>query len=109
MHAHRLVALPGPGELVDHINRDPLDNRLCNLRSATKSTNGMNRGLNQNNTSGYKGVSWKKRRSKWTARVRVGRREVSCGYFIDPVDAAIAYDIAALRLHGEFAWTNFLS
>ena len=51
--------------LVDHINRDTRDNKKCNLRLATKSTNAMNTKIRKDNTSGIKGVTWSKKLLKW--------------------------------------------
>ena len=70
-YIHRLIGLhfidnPEDKRCIDHINRDRLDNRLCNLRWATHSENSLNTGLRKDNTSGYKGVSWEKSRNKWS-------------------------------------------
>jgi HNH endonuclease len=103
---HRLL-LGFPAEGVDHINRDSLDNRRCNLRPASKSQNGCNYGLPAHNTSGFRGVTWDQARGKWSAQVRLNQRTYHIGRFADPVEAAYARDAAALRLHGKFAWLNF--
>jgi len=106
---HRFVlGLPKAEPDVDHANGNGLDNRRANLRIATKAENGRNRGPNRNNTSGYKRVCWHKGAGKWLASIQVDRRQISLGLYDDPVDAALAYDLAAIEHHGEFAWTNFL-
>lgn len=92
-----------PDCAVDHINRNPLDNRRSNLRLATLSQNQHNRKLNKNNTSGFKGVSWHPSMKKWVATIRLNYKQYILGYFSDPKDAALAYREAALELHGEFA------
>ncbi len=92
---------------VDHANGDALDNRRVNLRQAQKSTNGMNRGVPQNNTSGYKGVAWSKAARKWRAQIGINGEHRYLGVFQDPADAARAYDAAAIELHGPFARLNF--
>ena len=56
---------------IDHINGNKSDNRICNLREVSKAQNGLNRGLNANNTSGCRGVSWVKRKKTWTIRINV--------------------------------------
>ena len=77
LRLHRLIMQPGPNEIVDHINRDPLDNRRENLRIADKSKNGMNRGPQVNNTSGFKGVSFHAKTGKWVAGT-----DVACRYYL---------------------------
>lgn len=104
---HREILQAPKRMQVDHINGDGLDNRRSNLRLATHTENLRNRGMNSNNRSGYKGVSWHKQRGKWCAKIMVGRRGISLGLFFDPVEAALAYDEAARNYFGEFAWTNF--
>lgn len=91
---------------VDHMNGDGLDNRRCNLRDATRSQNEANSTLSRNNTSGFKGVSWRKSIEKWGAKIMVQGRAYHLGYFSDPVDAARAYDRAAIEHFGEFSLTN---
>jgi hypothetical protein len=60
----------------------------------------------RNNTSGYKGVSWNKRKGKWRATITVNRKPLFLGYFGTPEEAAGAYDQAAIRHFGEYAVTN---
>lgn len=104
---HRLVfeAFNGPtppGYEVDHANGDAADNRLVNLRLATKSQNTMNRGLLRVNTSGAKGVAFDRRARKWRAYITVRRRRIHLGMHETVESAAAAYAEAARRLHGEF-------
>lgn len=101
---HRLIA--GFAGHVDHINRDGLDNRRSNLRPASYSENAMNRDINIRNAVGYKGV--RKNKEKYEARLGLNGKRCSLGHFNSALEAAIAYDKAALNLHGEFAATNFL-
>ena len=93
--------------IVDHINRDRLDNRKINLRAATKSQNAMNASKPKHNTSGFKGVSWCKLTKKWKAGIKANGRSKTLGYFVDILDAAKAHDAAALELFGDFAVLNF--
>jgi hypothetical protein len=95
------------GFQVDHISRDTLDNRKSNLRHATKAQNGINRGANKNNTSGFKGVSWNKSKNKWDSQIAISGKHVLIGRFTKPEEAARAYDEAALKYFGEFAYLNF--
>ena len=93
--------------MVDHRNGDGLDNRRQNLRPATYSQNSANRGMQSNNQSGFKGVTrtpW----GRWKAQIRKDGRDFYLGVFAEPEVAARAYDVAALDLFGEFAWTNFV-
>lgn len=90
-------------EQVDHINGNGLDNRRENLRLAASCQNTRNSRLRVDNSSGYKGVSWKKESSKWVARIMKDKKMVHLGYFDDPTEAYAAYCAAAFELHGEFA------
>jgi hypothetical protein len=103
------VVLPVPkGFVVDHINRDKLDNRRANLRVVTPKQNVWNseRGKNQG-LSKYKGVTWDRRSKKWRAVLCADGKHIRLGYFTDEEDAARAYDRAALKYKGEFAVLNF--
>lgn len=108
---HRLVieafAGAAPGMVTDHINGDRTDNRLANLRAATSSQNGMNKGLLAHSTTGFKGVTFYHRDRNWRAYIKVDRRQRHLGYYADAESAARAYDDAARELHGEFARLNF--
>tara|TARA_R110000868_G_scaffold146432_1_gene367237 strand:- start:666 stop:1151 length:486 start_codon:yes stop_codon:yes gene_type:complete len=90
----------------DHLNGNGLDNRKINLRICTTSQNSMNRGLQINNTTGFKGVNYDKFSNKFRAQIRVNNIYKNLGYYIDPKDAARAYNEAAIKLHGEFANLN---
>lgn len=94
-------------DYVDHINGDGLDNRRANLRQATRSQNHGNRRTPISNTSGYKGVHWDPATEKWRARIGFQGQRLGLGFYEDAVDAARAYDRAALELFGEFARPNF--
>ena len=102
------VILGVPSEiLIDHANRDPMDNRRENLRVCTVTQNLHNRDLQANSTSGYKGVTRDpQRKGKWVARISVNGKRKWLGRFDFPEDAARAYDVAACELYGEFARTN---
>lgn len=94
-------------EQVDHVNRNPLDNRRENLRLATVAQNNYNHTRQQNSTSGYKGVAWHEKLQRWRAYIYDRKRQVHLGLYDDPVEAAKIYDFAARDLHGEFAALNF--
>ena len=105
--AHRLAWLyvngEEPPEFIDHINGVRNDNRICNLRCATRSQNGMNRGIPINNTSGYKGVTWSKKSGKWNAYIRKDGKRMHLGYFDNIEDAAISARRARAIMHREYA------
>ena len=108
MHRQLLITDDAPrGSLyVDHINGNKLDNRTSNLRLATKAQNMRNRGPTRVNTSGYKGVCYHAQSSKWRAYIKTDYKQLYLGLFENPRDAALAYNEAALRLHGDFAYLN---
>lgn len=97
-------------EVSDHINNDRLDNRRANLRIATSQQNFFNRSPRQilNRSSPYKGVSWNKSFGKWMCAIQVKPHRMTIGHYTDELEAALAYDAAAIQLHGEFAWLNIL-
>jgi hypothetical protein len=92
---------------VDHKDLDGTNCRRDNLRAADASQNSAHRSIQSNNTSGYKGVHWHKPREKWRAQIRIEGRKTHLGLFSDPIEAARAHDLAALRAFGEFAVLNF--
>lgn len=109
---HRLVWLYHYGVMptlgIDHINQVRYDNRIENLRECTQSQNNMNRKKYLDNTSSqFKGVSWIKRLKKWKAYCRAMGREAYYEFFDNEIDAAKAYDRAAIEYHGEYAKFNF--
>lgn len=108
--AHRLAWLyvygAWPDGEVDHINRDRQDNRIQNLRLASREQNGANCSLSRSNTSGVKGVTWCKRSGKWKAAIMVKRNRLNLGYYDSVANAAAAYDSAAARAFGCFASLN---
>lgn len=94
-----------PNEEIDHINGDRSDNRMANLRAATRSQNSANRGLGSNNSSGLKGVSRITRNGKWQSGIFGGRQRRHLGVFDCPAAAHFAYIVAADKAFGEFAKT----
>ena len=87
----------------DHKNRNKLDNRKANLRICTKTQNIANRVARSK--SGYKGVK-KCSKNSWRAMIQRDNKMVYLGSYKSPEEAALAYDMAAATLHGEFACLN---
>lgn len=88
-----------PDKEIDHINGNKKDNRISNLRLVTPAENQKNRALQRNNKSGYSGVSWNKKASKWAAVIKVNRNKVFLGWFQNKEDA-IAVRKQAEREYG---------
>ncbi len=108
IHMHRQLMNPPKGMLVHHINHDGRDNRKENLRIVTYKQNAVNNKPKAGNcTSKYKGVYWSKYHGKWVAGLRHNRKKIHIGVFDDEVEAAKAYDAAAKKYHGEYAYLNF--
>lgn len=105
-YMHRLILGAKKGQIVDHIDGDNLNNQRHNLRFANKSQNAANRGLDKNNTSGYKGVSLDKRYGTYRAYIAVSGKYLHLGTFATKQEAAAAYNAAAVLYFKEFAWLN---
>ncbi len=96
-----------PYLVCDHINHDGLDNRKTNLRNCTLKQNNANTRPTKGASSKYKGVTFAKREKKWVVYIKKDGRQTFLGCFDDEVEAAKAYDAAAAKLYGEFAYLNF--
>lgn len=101
-----------PNEYIDHIDRNGLDNRECNLRLCNCSKNGANSikpktYCNKPTSSIYKGVNWRKDCKKWRAYIKINTKQINLGCFNNEIQAAKVYDEAALKYFGEFARVNF--
>lgn len=96
-----------PAGFVDHINGNPSDNRICNLRLATHTENMRNTRLRRDNKTGHRGVVFNKRYGNWIARICVGGGAVKqIGTFDTKELAAVAYSEASKKYHGEFSRNN---
>lgn len=93
--------------VVDHINRNGLDNRRENLREVSHRQNQWNRMRNRSARSQYKGLSLRRDTGRWWARIQVGEKRLSLGTWATEEEAAYAYDRAAREHYGEFALLNF--
>lgn len=103
---HRVLMDALPGEMIDHEDRDGLNNRRYNLRSATRAQNAQNK-IKRNGASRFKGVCFEKSSDKWRVRITVEDHRKSLGRYTSEMDAAKAYDAAANKYFGEFARLNF--
>lgn len=102
---HRHIMQAEKSVEVDHINGNPLDNRLCNLRLATSSQNKLNTANRYTNTTSYRGVT-KLKSGRFKATITVNYLTVSLGTYKTAEEAALAYNKAAEKYHGEFAQLN---
>jgi hypothetical protein len=88
----------------DHIDRNELNNRSCNLRPCTQQENVMNHSIGSNNTSGIIGLTWRKERNKWQAQIGIDKTNKYLGLYDKKEDAIIARLNAELKYFGpEFA------
>ena len=95
--------------MVDHRNRIKGDNRIDNLRLATKSQNEANTEKRSSNSSGYKGVYWLKNAKKWRAKIDYNKKQIHIGLFSSKHEAAKAYNKKAEELQGEYAFLNVIN
>ena len=103
---HRIVFAIHHGffpTIIDHIDRNPANNRIENLREATISQNAWNAAKNSRNTSGYKNVLFRKARNKWTCRFKVNEKHIMRGSFNTAEEASVYAEILRQELHGKFA------
>ena len=101
---HRYLLSVPKNKVVDHINGNPLDNRRINIRICEQSENARNQKIKK---SKYKGIYFDKRSNKWISRITLNYKGIHLGSFNTKEEAALAYDKAAIKYHGEFSNLNF--
>lgn len=101
---HEVIGRPPAGMVTDHINGDPWDNRKCNLRFCTHAENIRNQRRKPKSGGVGKGVHLGK--AAWFSSIQAGGRSYHLGSYKTALEAELAYDGAALFLHGEFACLN---
>ena len=103
-----LVLPPPVGMCIDHIDRNGCNNQKHNLRVCSKSQNGAN-SESYTGISKYKGVCWSFYHKKWMSRIMLERKRTQLGYFKSEKEAALVYNVAAVRYFGEFARLNVIN
>lgn len=104
--AHRIIFFMHYGyfpEFLDHKDGNRLNNKIENLRVASRSENNYNQKMRKDNTSGIKGVSFSKSHKKWRAFIQVDKQYKHLGYFDSAEKATKAIKKVRKQLHGEFA------
>lgn len=108
VYLHRFIMNEtDPLIVIDHINRDPLDNTRKNLRRATRKENAFNRVKCKNKSSKFKGVCFDKNNGLWQSYYKIDQKKYLIGHYNNEKDAAKQYDIKAKQYFGKFANLNF--
>jgi hypothetical protein len=105
--SHFIAGHPPEGFLKDHINRNPFDNRNCNLKDSTHSQNSQNKPKKENCSSEFIGVCYDKESENWRVTIKYEETK-NLVSFDDEEEAARMYDKFALQIHGINANTNNL-
>jgi len=108
---HRLVGKaflenPDNKPVIDHIDNNPANNNVKNLRWATSKDNSANQGKSKNNKSGFKGVAYHKPSNKYRAQIRINGKIKHLGYFETAEEASKVYEAKAKEIHKEFYYKN---
>ena len=105
---HRVITNASKGEICDHINHDGLNNMKSNLRLCTKAENNRNNLKHCKSSSKYKGITYDKKNKKYRAVIWYNYKFIHLGRYINEIDAARAYNLAAEKYHKEFACLNVI-
>lgn len=101
MKLHRFLMNPPKNKVIDHINRNSLDNRRKNLRICTQSLNSANQKISIRNTSGVVGVCWNPSIKKWESYITKNKSKINLGYFKNKQDAIRVRKLAEIQYFGE--------
>lgn len=102
MFLHRYLLNTSEDKQTDHIDGNPLNNTMDNLREVTHQQNIFNSKVREDNTSGVTGVSWFKQRRKWRARIAIDGKEKHLGLFTSKEEAVEAREKAEIKYFGEY-------
>jgi hypothetical protein len=109
IYMHREIVGAGSGQVVDHKDGNRVNNQRSNLRGCTSLNNNANRKKSKGKSSQYKGVSYfALSPHHWMTRIKKKNKQVFIGYFENERHAALAYDLWAKDLHGEYARLNII-
>lgn len=109
LYMHRVIlGLTNPKIVTDHIDHNGLNNQISNLRVCSQSNNSKNRRVEDGRAVKYKGVTTAYK-NNFQSRITVDKKVIWLGYFKNEIDAAIAYNNAAKKHHGEYAQINILN
>lgn len=105
---HRDILKTAKGLDTDHIDGNGLNNQRSNLRECTHAENIHNQKVRlcENKSSKFKGVRWDKDRNRWRVEIKLHGKAIYVGRFISELQAALSYNEAAKKYHGEFARLN---
>jgi len=106
IYMHRVLSSCPSDMFVDHINHATSDNQKFNLRNVTKSQNGMNRGIQSNNTFGIKGVWQRTENNTWRASIAINGKKINLGKFQTKEEAIEARQEAEERYFGEYRFKS---
>ncbi len=106
IYMHREIMQPPDGMVVDHANRNKVDNTRANLNVCTQQENTLHRSKRNGASSRFRGVSYNGNSGKWVARITFEGRRLFLGYFTEEVEAARAHDRKAAELMGASAPRN---
>jgi len=105
--AHRIAWLltygKMPNGILDHVNLDGMDNRICNLRECSHSQNNYNHYIQKRNQTGYKGVFKLKETGRYKAYITVDKKRITLGHYDCPIEASKIVEAKRLELHKQFA------